>query len=182
MGERGSSLIEVVVVVAITAMLIAAGVGLTQGSRPVAIGPAAVAFGGLLAAAQAVASTSGNGATIVVEPLETGARMTLYSGRPNGLAAMARTTIPPLQTQADVSELSAGAPPFALFVAGSGHISLQPHYPEPAWYDRPDIPSITTGEPACPAAGHYVLNFQVNAASQSRTLFCQTTLAGSPSP
>lgn len=182
MDERGFSLIEVLIAVAVTAILIAVGVGLARGSRPAALGSAVTAFDALLAAGRAVAATSGNGATIVFEPIQSGTRMTLYAGRPNGLAAMARTAIPPVQTQADVTEASAGQPPFALFFSSSGNASLQPRYPDPAFYDRSDIPIITTGEPACPAAGNYRVSFRVNAASQSRALFCQSTLAGTPSP
>ncbi len=181
MAQRGFSLIEIMVAVGLSMVLAACALALTRGSRPAEVGSALAGFDALMNAADAIAATSANGATIIVEPLNARTRLTLYAGRPNGLSAMSRTAVPALETQAQISEASSGSPPFAIFISGSGHAAIQPHYPDSSSNDRADIP-ILASEPACPSLGRYDISFRVNGAVQTRSIFCTTSSSGTPEP
>jgi prepilin-type N-terminal cleavage/methylation domain-containing protein len=145
--ERGFTLIELAVVVAIVVVLLAATAGFTLGSRPFALHSAVTQFDGLLAQARAVAATGGNGATLLFEPRSPlGTSISLYVGRPNGPPMSAAG--PALRIDADVRASGAGPAPFAIFISSAGRATVLGGYPAGAF--DPAHPQLVASEPACP--------------------------------
>ncbi|GAC1391128.1 MAG: hypothetical protein NVSMB31_08380 [Vulcanimicrobiaceae bacterium] len=182
MHQRGFTVIEMAVAVAIVAVLLIAGVAFALAMRPMAMRSAATEFEAQFEAARSLAAAS-NGATIVVQPntdaKKPGFKSVVYAGRPMPGAILTVSGIPPVSSEADIREQSSGGPAFAIFISGAGHVSMQPQYP--ATLDTPDIPAIGQ-EPACPAVGLYTLEFSAAGATETMKLPCRIVVAGTPIP
>ena len=131
---------------AVVALLLAAGGAFSLGTRPYAVRAAQSQFDALLRTARALASTSGNGATIVVEPRNAngsaaGFTATLYGGRPNAVP-LASQNVPPLVVDANFAETSLGAPPLSIFLSSAGRATMLGGYPDRAHFDTPAVPAI----------------------------------------
>jgi len=151
-AQRGTTLIEVLLVAAIVAMVSAVAL-LSSGSRFFETRSAATIFDALFAHARAIASTAGGTATLAFAPAPGGSG-TLVSLAPPVAA-------PPETLRADVSEPTLGRPPFSIVIDAYGHATA----PSP-----------------CPATGGYALAFTAGQASEVRLLPCSVTAAGSPEP
>ena len=168
-ARRGFSILELVTVVAILALLAAVatnGLGAKRG----AAAAAARQFDGVMAAALAVASSSGDGATLVFSPEDAGpgsrVRIALYAGRPDGAASPYPAGVPAADLDAGVAEDSLGQAPFALFLTSAGRPSGLAGYADSGGSFVP-VPA----EPPCPPGG-YRLTFQAGPESATRTLPC----------
>lgn len=175
------------VAVGILALLLLAGAGFALGSRPLAIRTAVQQFDAQLHAARALAASTGNGATVVVQPLfsadgtrRQGFKALVYAGRPTG-SAMAASGIAPIASEADIEEASIGAPAFGIFISSSGHVSMQNGFPSSAEFDRVPTTAIAA-EPACPAANGYTLIFRANGSTETIQLPCGLAVSGTPMP
>ncbi len=169
--QRGFSLAETALAVGIIAALLLTAGALSAGSRPLANRSAQTEFEAQLAAARSLAQAGADGATIIVQPRSpSGFKATLYGGRPDK-PPLARTALAPLLSDADVSEAVLGAPPFAIFISGSGHISILGAYPRPSEFDTGAVSQVPS-EPVCPASGGYVLNFNAGGAVLPEPLSC----------
>lgn len=116
-AQRGTSLIEVLLTVAILAMLWAVA-SMSLGNRAFETRSAATIFDAQLAHAQAIASSAGGTATLsfAVGPSGSGA---VVSISPAGA--------PPETLRADVSEPALGRPPFAISIDAYGRaVAPQP--------------------------------------------------------
>jgi prepilin-type N-terminal cleavage/methylation domain-containing protein len=181
--ERGFTLVETVVTVAILAVLLAAGGVWLLGMRPGALTHATSDYDAALASARAVAETSGNGATLVFAPRdggEPGFTLRAYSGRPVSAGAVKATNAMPGESDAAVEEATLGKPPFAIFIGASGHVSGKGPYPTIAANGAATFDAIVT-EPACPASG-FVLTFTgPQGATATRALPCTPSASDAPS-
>jgi prepilin-type N-terminal cleavage/methylation domain-containing protein len=185
--QRGFTLVELIVAVGIVALVSICVVTLSLAQRPGALRAATSGFDSSLAAARAIAATSGNGATLVIAPRNDGhgARLpgfslSVYRGRPTSANAVTPTTVMPLIADADVREATLGAPPFAIFLSSAGHASGLASYPSLDSNGKPQF-SIVATQPACPSGG-LVLTFTSAHASQTRTLSCRALVLGPPQP
>jgi len=182
MDQRGTTLVEIVIVAAIVAMLAALAAGISQGARATAARSAAVDFDALIAYAQTIAATSGNGATAVFAPRVDvqgapmrGFTLTIYAGRPTANGALRRAPIAPLISAADVTENALGPPPFTVFFDGSAHAGAA----------RGDLSAGAplSSDPGCPPGERAVgLAFGDALARVSRSLPCSAVAAGPPEP
>jgi prepilin-type N-terminal cleavage/methylation domain-containing protein len=190
--ERGFTLIEAIVVASILAMLLAAGGLWAISMHPGALAQATDDYDAALTSARALAMTGSNGATMVFAPRmrgsETVAGFTLrvYAGRPSAAGSVTATNTMPVDSDATIAEKTLGAPPFAIFMGASGHVSGSANYPQISAKGVAKFAAIAD-EPACPAKG-FVLTFtSPQGATTTRTLPCIATVAGStaapnPSP
>ncbi len=186
-SQRGFTLVEVVAAVAILALLCAAAVAMSLAQRPGALRVATSGFDASLAAARALAATSGNGATMAFAPRTDGRgntlpgfTLTIYRGRPNAAGAVAPSTVLPLVSDADVRERALGTPPFAIFLSSAGDPSGQTAYPQ---FDARGSATFTTltAQPPCPAGG-FAFTFSSAHAVQTRALACRIAAVGTPMP
>lgn len=153
-AQRGTTLIEVLIVVAVIVIVSAIAWGVSSGDRAFAAQSAATIFDAQLAHARAIAASSGSAATLVFTPASPGPGAVIsLAPDPDG--------VPAETLRADVSEASLGSPPFSLAIDAVGH--------------------ATASQP-CPAAGGYTLNFSAGPASASRFLPCPVVVAGPPEP
>jgi prepilin-type N-terminal cleavage/methylation domain-containing protein len=190
--ERGFTLIEAIVVASILAMLLAAGGLWAMSMHPGALAQATDDYDAALASARALAMTGSNGATMVFAPRLRGEKtiagftLRVYAGRPSSAGAVTATNTMPVQSDATITEKSLGAPPFAIFIGASGHVSGSADYPRISAKGVAKFAAIPT-EPACPAKG-FVLTFtSPQGATMTRDLPCIAAVAGStaapnPSP
>jgi prepilin-type N-terminal cleavage/methylation domain-containing protein len=150
--ERGFTLIEVVIGVAIIAMTVAAGITLSLASQPAAVSMTAARFDALLDAARTEARAYDTGVTIAftatdVASVASGFRARLYRGRPV-VGPLTALNFPGIDATVGVNEsTSLRTPAFALTVHGDGYVSGIVGY----------IPSGSSSSPetACPASGAY---------------------------
>ena len=184
--ERGFTLLETIVTLAIAATLVAAGGIWMLGRHPGAIAQAAGDYDAALGDARAIAA-GGEGATLVFAPRIRGGRaapgftLRVYRGRPAPGATVAPTTAMPLVSDASVSEKTLGPPPFSIFIGASEHVSGASAYPHIRADGSPTFPEIAR-EPACPSGG-FVLRFSAPPqARQTRSLACSVTPPGVPGP
>jgi len=187
-GQRGFTLIETVVTVGITVILLVAGGVWLLGMRPGALRNAADDFDAQLAAARAIAASSGNGATIVFAPRTgtVGFIMRVYSGRPNASGAVKSTNVMEVTSGASVSEATFGAPPFAIFLSSAGYPTGSARYPHVASDGTIAFPVVAT-QPPCPAGGIVLTFANAQGATAKRTLRCNSALVAgtavaNPSP
>lgn len=152
--ERGFTLIEMTIAVAIVAMLAAAAGLWAMSLRPAGLRSALDQYDGALAAARALAQTSGNGATLAFEPdAHTGGfLLRVYRGRPTSPGAVSPTPIAAAGEGIALRERSLGAPPFAIFVGTAGHVGGLAGYPALDGNGRPVFSEVAR-EPSCPAGG-----------------------------
>jgi hypothetical protein len=179
--QRGFTLLDVAVACAVVAILAVAAVAIGQAIRPSALRAALDGYDASLAAARALASSGGDGATLVFTPRfgPAGARLPgfllrVYAGRPNDPARMHPGSSLPVIARADVTSPSLGTPPFSIFVNASGHASGRAGYPALAADGTPRFSTITR-EPPC--AGEIVLRFRTPTAEETRMIACSGSLA-----
>jgi len=179
--QRGFTLLDVAVACAVVAILAVAAVAIGQAIRPSALRAALDGYDASLAAARALASSGGDGATLVFTPRfgPAGARLPgfllrVYAGRPNDPARMHFGSSLPVIARADVTSPSLGTPPFSIFVNASGHASGRAGYPALAADGTPRFSTITR-EPPC--AGEIVLRFRTPTAEETRMIACSGSLA-----
>jgi prepilin-type N-terminal cleavage/methylation domain-containing protein len=151
-AQRGTSLIEVLLTVAILAMLWTVA-SMSFGNRPFETRSAATIFDAQFAHARTIASATAGGTATLSFALGPGGSGTLIS--------IAPADAPPETLRADVSEPALGNPPFAISVDAYGHAVA----PAP-----------------CPAPGAYTLTFSAGPASEERVLPCLAVVAGPPEP
>jgi len=184
-GQRGFTLVELVVAVGIVALLAVAAT-LTLALRPGALRASVASFDASFAAARAIATTSGNGATIVVAPRSDargrlpGFIVRIYRGRPTSANAVTLADLPAIVADADVREATLGAPPFAIFLSSAGNASGLAAYPAFAGDGTPQFAPVAS-QPPCPAGG-LSLTFSSAHGSQTRVLACGARAFGSPLP
>ena len=100
--------------------------------RPAALRGALDDFDSNLAAAKALAASSGNGATLVFAPQTGGApgfTLRVYSGRPTASGAVTTTNTMAAISATSVSEAHFGNPPFAIFLNSAGYPTGTANYP-----------------------------------------------------
>jgi type II secretory pathway pseudopilin PulG len=177
-AERGTTLLEVVVLVALVALAAAAG-GAALAQRPAQATTDAAAFAGLVSEARALAAITvgsapgdGSGATIGVVSTANGVVATLYAYRPiqgavhgpvraaNSVPLMAGSTLAVAQNGTRVN------PPFAFFFSPSGHVSAA------VPFTVGSNPALA-GEPACPAATGIVIAFLDGVHDGAHVLSCE---------
>ncbi len=150
--------------------------------RPNALVAATNDFDAALASAQAVAATSGNGATLVFAPRVApngsalpGFMLRVYSGRPNGEATVAPARAIFVVGSAAVREKTLGGPPFTVFLDSAGNASGKAAYPQLDGRGDAEFASLAQ-EPPCPPGG-FLLTFSVpqSHASQTRVLSCRSS-------
>ncbi|MHB8177944.1 MAG: prepilin-type N-terminal cleavage/methylation domain-containing protein [Vulcanimicrobiaceae bacterium] len=182
--ERGFTLVELMVAVAI-AMLFAVGiVTYSLARRPAALRTAVDRYDALMVQARSLAAASGNGATLVFLPRSNAAgtripgfTLRLYRGRPNATGALAPAVAAQVISDADIREARLGTPPFAVFLASDGSASALGAYPPSAG----GFPTIAN-QPPCPGA-QVTLEFRVPQAADTRLLSCSAPRAyGSARP
>ena len=178
-GEAGFTLLELIVTVAITVILIAAGGYWMLSMRPGALRGALDDFDANLAAAKAIAATSGNGATLIFEPPSngsTGYALTVFSGRPTAPGAVKSTNTMIANSGATVKEAHFGNPPFAIFLSSAGYPTGTAGYPTLSG----GVPNFTTiaTEPPCPSGGIELTFTSPQGVTATRTLPCNVVVAG----
>jgi prepilin-type N-terminal cleavage/methylation domain-containing protein len=170
--QRGYTILEVTVAVAIFALLLGSLAAVGQSRKAFAAAQSAREFDALLAQARALASSSGNGATLVFAPDSasgTGALVTLYSGRPNRPGAVPILAAPPQSLAGAVTEATAGSPPFSVFVDGAGALTVRRAYPAFAG-GAPQFTDLSA-QPACPPGG-LAFSFTAAGSTIARLLSC----------
>lgn len=141
---------------------------------------AASQFDAALAYARAVAATSGNGATLVFDRRTAadgtalpGFKLTVYSGRPTSSGALRSSSLPPVESVADVSEARLGGVPFSIFLNGAGHAS--------GMRGIAPVEGAAASDPGCPSGESAIsLTFSDARASGVRTLACNAPMSGLP--
>jgi prepilin-type N-terminal cleavage/methylation domain-containing protein len=177
-GEAGFTLLELVVTVAIAVILLAAGGYWMLSMRPGALRSALDDFDANLAAAKAIAATSGNGATLIFEPQTNGSAgytLAVYSGRPTAAGAVTATNTMIASSAATVSEAHFGTPPFAIFLSSAGYPTGKAAYPTLSG----GVPNFTTiaTEPPCPTGGIELTFASPQGVTATRTLPCNAVVA-----
>jgi type II secretory pathway pseudopilin PulG len=180
MRQRGTTLLEVVLAAAIALTIAAAFFSLARGSRALGMRSALSQFDAALAYARALAAASGNGATLVFQRRTSadgtalpGFKLIVYSGRPAYAGALRSSSLPPIESGADVAETRLGSVPFTIFLNGAGHASAMSG-------------AVSTGaepasDPGCPAGeSSVVLTFSDAHGSQLRSLPCDAAVGGTP--
>jgi prepilin-type N-terminal cleavage/methylation domain-containing protein len=157
--QRGFTLLETMIAVAIVAMIVVAGGAFAQGFRPYATSSAVTRMAALLVTARSVAASSGNGATLTLVTSGDETTVTLYAGRPDGGAFGTVVTTDTLE--ATVTSAAVPGTTLALFVdsAGSGTAS--------AWTVAQ---GVLATEPACP--GPLDLTFFTSGGRTTHALSC----------
>ncbi len=166
--EGGFTLIEIVIAVAIVAATVAAGFGISLGSRSLAVSTAAGEFDQFLDSARTMARDL-DGATLAFTPdaYGDGTEVRLLAGGPN--SAPTTTTLPTLHARATIEEAeSLGKAPFAFIVHANGSLSGRPGY---------HVGDTTTNDVGCPASGAFHFVIKAAGGSADRYVPCRMTLA-----
>ncbi|TAM88889.1 hypothetical protein EPN42_08480 [bacterium] len=120
------TLVDLVLAVALVALLAGAGSALALSSRPLGAGDATARLVTLFDAARALAAADGDGATLVFSPAAHGAGFVamLYRHRPLPGTQLLPAGIEPYASSARIALAGiAGGPPFAVFVDSAGSVS-----------------------------------------------------------
>ncbi|HWT05163.1 MAG TPA: hypothetical protein VN224_05355, partial [Xanthomonadales bacterium] len=168
MREGGFTLVEIVIAVAIVAATVAAGFGISLGSRSLAVSTAAGEFDQFLDSARTIARDL-DGATLAFTPdaYGDGTEVRVLAGGPNGQPT--RTTLPVLHARATIEEVeSLGKAPFAFIVHANGSLSGRPGY---------RVGDTTTNDVGCPPSGAFHFVIKAAGGSADRYVPCRTTLA-----
>ncbi|MEO6990095.1 MAG: prepilin-type N-terminal cleavage/methylation domain-containing protein [Candidatus Baltobacteraceae bacterium] len=149
--QRGFTLIEVLIVVALLLVVIALG-ATSLAANTGRERAATLAFEAELDEARSVGAISGNGATVFVAPMGSGSLVAVYSGRPNvvGPGVVADRANPALLIAPAIAlsiDGSAFFGTFALFVSSSGSVSALENYTV-----RQAMTHPLAGEPPCDAS------------------------------
>jgi hypothetical protein len=161
-------MVEIVIAVAIVAATVAAGFGISLGSRSLAVSTAAGEFDQFLDSARTMARDL-DGATLAFTPdaYGDGTEVRLLAGGPN--SPPATTTLPVLHARATIEESeSLGTAPFAFVVHANGSLSGRPGY---------RVGDTTTNDVGCPPSGAFHFVIKAAGASADRFVPCRTTLA-----
>jgi len=154
-AERGFSLLEVTVTLAIVSALLLA-LTAVRGARPPQTHVAALQLQAALAETRALAmanagltnaDNSSTGATLSVVPGAHDTTLTVFRSRPiAGRSAPVRDRgLPPIHVPAQLNVAgSSPTQPFSIFVSSSGYASVAPGYA----YDA-DVPSTFPSDPGC---------------------------------
>jgi prepilin-type N-terminal cleavage/methylation domain-containing protein len=172
--QRGFSLVEVTVAVAIVAVIAASTIAFALASRPTALWAATTQFDSMVSAARSIGAAYGDGATIFVSasPGPSNFRADLYAHRPSATASATPmpSQVQPIIAQVAINESQVlGPPPFAVIIHGNGDIGVRKNY------TRGD--PVTDSEIPCPASNQLVFVFTVNGQTATRTLPCHSALA-----
>lgn len=179
--EAGFTTLELVIAVAITIVLLAAGGVWMLSMQPGALRAAVNDVDADFAAAQSIAESSGNGATLVFAPQAGGVpgfTVRVYSGRPDAVNAVTPTTTMAVTSASTVSEAHFGKPPFAIFLNSAGYATGTGGYPTLDAHENPTFPVIAQ-QPACPSGGIVLTFTSPQGATATRTFACNTMVAGS---
>ena len=179
-GQAGFTLLELVIAIGIALMLMVAGGYWMMSMRPGALTGATDDFDANLAAAKAIAATSGNGATIVFAPQAggiSGFTMRVYSGRPNAANAVTDTNTMALVSGAGVSEKTFGSPPFSIFLNSAGYPTGIAQYPSLDAQEHPTF-NVIAQQPPCPAGGIVLTFTNPQGVTATRTLPCNAPASG----
>ena len=177
--EAGFTLLEMVVAVGIAVILLAAGGYWMLSMRPAALRGALDDFDSNLAAAKALAASSGNGATLVFAPQTGGApgfTLRVYSGRPTASGAVTTTNTMAAISATSVSEAHFGKPPFAIFLNSAGYPTGSANYPSLDAQENPTF-NVIAQQPPCPSGGIVLTFMNPQGVSATRTLPCNTDVA-----
>jgi prepilin-type N-terminal cleavage/methylation domain-containing protein len=168
-ADRGFTLIEIAVAVAIVATTVAAGVGISLASRSFVVSAAAAEFDHLLDSARTIARET-QGATIVFAPDAYGDGTEVRVLAPGPNSTLVATSMPVLHTHAVIEEQqSLGKAPFALVVHASGALGGRPGF------RLGD--STASGEVGCPASGSFHFAIHTAGTTADRFIPCRITLA-----
>jgi type II secretory pathway pseudopilin PulG len=161
MNERGFTLLEAAVVAGIISALAIAGLS-SMGPHAAAARAGANQFDAAVAFARSVASSSGNGATMVVRQ----ASITVMNGRPTSANALTAAGIPPFSIAATIAETAIGGAPFTIFFDSAGHAS--------AMAGAVAIGDVVASDPGCPGGeNNLTLTISDPRTSIARTLACE---------
>jgi prepilin-type N-terminal cleavage/methylation domain-containing protein len=168
MREAGFTLVEIVIAIAIVAATVAAGFGISLGSRSLAVSTAAGEFDQFLDSARTIALDL-DGATLAFTPdaYGDGTEIRVLAGGPN--RPPERTTLPVLHARATIEEAEVlGKAPFAFIVHANGSLSGRPGY---------HVGDTATNDVGCPASGAFHFVIKAAGGSADRYVPCRTTLA-----
>ncbi len=182
--EAAFSTVELIVAVAITLMLLAAGGYWVRAMQPGALRGAVDDVQADLAAARSIAASSGNGATLVFAPqpgTAPGFTLRVYSGRPNAPGAVAPATTMPVSSVTSLAEMHFGKPPFALFLSSAGYATGLANYPSLDAQENPAF-AVIAQQPACPPGGIVLTFTSPQGATATLTFPCRTDVAGVAAP
>ncbi len=157
--QRGFTLLETMIAVAIVAMLVVAAGAYAQAFHPYAAASSVARMSALLVTARGVAAASGNGATLTLTPNGTRTTVVLYAGRPDG--GTFGTVVTTDTLEATVTSAAVSGDTLALFVdsAGTGTAS--------AWTAAQ---GTLSAEPPCPGA--LDLTFSAGGGHATHALSC----------
>lgn len=168
-SDRGFTLVEVVVTVAIVATTVAAGFGISLGARSFAVSAAAAEFDHVLDAARTIARET-EGATLAFAPDAYGDGTEVRVLAPGADGTLAATTMPVVHARAAIAESeSLGATPFALVIHASGALGGRPGFRQ-----GDTTPATEVG---CPASGSFHFVIRTAGVAADRFVPCRVTLA-----
>jgi prepilin-type N-terminal cleavage/methylation domain-containing protein len=177
-GQRGFSLVEVLVAVGVVAMSLLALLAV-RGTRPPQAHVAALGLQSALAEARVLAASNaradGSGATVSLVPDgHGGTTVSVYDARPiaGDAPPVADAGFPPKHYHAAM-RLTGGAAtlsPLSIFVSSSGYASVAAGY----GYD-PAHPLLLSADPGCNEAAGVAIAVSDGAASETHPLDCRDT-------
>ncbi len=147
--------------------------------RPGALRGALDDFDSNVAAAKALAASSGNGATLVFAPQTGGApgfTLRVYAGRPNASNAVTATNTMAAISSTSVKEAHFGNPPFAIFLSSAGYPTGTANYPSLDAQENPTF-NVIAQQPPCPSGGIVLTFTSAQGVTATRTLPCNTSVA-----
>jgi prepilin-type N-terminal cleavage/methylation domain-containing protein len=166
--DRGFTLIELVIAVAVIAMTAAAGIGIALASRSFGVTAAATEFDQFLDSARTMARDL-QGATMAFAPdaYGDGTEVRLLTSGPSG--TLVPTTLPIFHARVIIEETeSLGQPPYAFVVHANGALGGRPGF---------QVGDGTSTEVGCPASGAFHFLMHTANASADRYVPCRTALA-----